>query len=45
MVGREAIVCLDPTFLLGKNDWEELIHPVKESKYIFVYSLQCLRHW
>jgi len=39
MVGREAIVCLDPTFLLGKNDWEELIHPVKESKYIFVYSL------
>lgn len=37
--GIESSVCLDPTFLLEKSEWEQLTRTVNEEKYILVYSL------
>lgn len=37
---KDAVVCLDPTLLLNKSDWEKYVVKNKEKKpYIFVYSV------
>lgn len=37
---KDAVVCLDPTLLLNKSDWEKYVEKNEEKKpYIFVYSV------
>lgn len=36
---KKGVHVLDPTLLLNKKEWKEFIHPVKETKYLFVYNL------
>lgn len=42
LIGREAEINVDPTILLNKEEWEELISDKKiyEGKYIFLYNLK-----
>lgn len=41
LYGKDSVVCLDPTLLLNKSDWEKYV--IKSNKvkkpYIFVYSV------
>lgn len=39
IIGREPQVCLDPTLLLTKEEWEEISKKRKYKKYVFVYSM------
>lgn len=37
---KKAVICLDPTLLLHKDQWEKYVQPVKEKEpYIFAYSV------
>ena len=39
ITGRESTICLDPTFLLSKTEWEKISTKKINEKYILVYSL------
>lgn len=39
ITGREPQVCLDPTLLLPKKEWEEISEKRKYKKYVFIYSM------
>lgn len=38
MTGKEAQICLDPSFLLERNDWENFTQSFSED-YVFIYSI------
>ncbi len=40
LLGRESYLHIDPTFLLGKDEWSKVAVKPKETKYILVYLLQ-----
>ncbi len=40
LLGRDVSVTLDPTLLLTKEEWSELIHPVEYKKYLLVYAFE-----
>ena len=37
LVGKEAVVDLDPVFLPTVDQWKKMIHPVNRKPYIFIY--------
>ena len=38
ILGIEATTVLDPTLILGKEKWMELVHDVPEKKYVLIYT-------
>ncbi len=40
LIQRDAAVCLDPTLLLDRCEWERLISPVSGRPYYFLYILK-----
>ena len=46
LTGREAIVVLDPTFLLSADEWDKiLIKPKEKKQYILCYFLGKISAW
>lgn len=42
--GKSAILCVDPTMLIEKKQWECLLQPILRKKYILVYALNPIVH-
>lgn len=40
LTGREAQVCLDPTLLLGREDWEAMTEEENAEPYVLLFLLQ-----
>ena len=40
LTGREALVCLDPTLLLSREEWAALAGPEDEKAYVLLYLLK-----
>lgn len=40
LTGRDALVCLDPTLLPDRTDWERLTEPVEGGAYVLLFMLQ-----
>ncbi len=40
LTGRDAAVCLDPTLLLDREDWEKLARPLEGPPYALLFLLQ-----
>ena len=38
--GKEAEVCLDPTLLLERSDWQKLVKPYEGKPYLLLFLLQ-----
>lgn len=37
IMGKKAVVDLDPVFLPRVDRWKDLIHPIKRNPYVFIY--------